>query len=172
VSNVKFTASYTGIGEMLCAPFMVADMAIRAEKGMALGQLIAPVYHGRGGDPHRGRYRASFVMEAGVRQRKTRRAYGRVSNLAPEAFYVEYGTRNNEAHHVMLKVLDAMSGHSSVIRGGDRLKGAEKDVERQRDALRARLEKRTVRKDPWLDTKSWLPDPNRHRSPDEETPPF
>lgn len=105
---MTFEASYTGIGEMLVAPFMVEAMRARAEKAKVFAEEIAPVYDGSGRDDHRGRYKASFSVSAGVHEHKTRRAYGRVTNDSPEAFFVEYGTRNNPAHHVLLKSIDAM----------------------------------------------------------------
>lgn len=81
----RFNASYTGIGELLKAPFIEADMRARAERVMAAAIAAAPT------DPtsdHPGRYKASFSVSSGLRQD---RAYGRVTNDAPEAVWVEYG---------------------------------------------------------------------------------
>lgn len=105
---MTFHASYRGIGEMISSPFMVEAMRARAERAKVYAEVIAPVYEGSSRDDHRGRYKASFSVEAGVRQHRTRRAYGRLLNDSPEAFFVEYGTKNNPAHHVLLKSTDAM----------------------------------------------------------------
>lgn len=105
-----FRASYTGIGEMLVAPFMVEEMQRRAGAVLARCIETAPVYAGPFLDLHRGRYKESFhlapetVKVAGT---GTRRALGRVINDSPEAYWVEYGTRNNDAHHTMRNALDA-----------------------------------------------------------------
>jgi hypothetical protein len=101
----KFTPSYSGIGEMLRSEFMQAEMHARAEAARALAEAIAPVYEQ---GPHPGRYKAAFTVESGVRHEKTARAYGRLENHSPEAFFVEYGTRNNPAHHVLVRASDAM----------------------------------------------------------------
>jgi hypothetical protein len=103
--TAKFTGSYRGIGEMLCAEWMQADMHARADRVAAAAELDAPV--GGAGDPHAGRYKASFNVESGVREGKTRRAFGRVVNDSPEAVYVEYGNKNIDAHHVLGRALDA-----------------------------------------------------------------
>lgn len=104
-----FTASYTGIGEMLVAPFMIGDMQARANRVLARCIETAPVYGGPFLDLHTGRYKASFHLSNDVIKvsgRGTRRALGRVVNDAPEAFWVEFGTRNNDAHHTMRNALD------------------------------------------------------------------
>jgi hypothetical protein len=102
-----FQASYSGIGEMLRSEFMQAAMRARAEKVLVLAIATAPVYEQ---GPHPGRYKAAFHVESGVQHHKTSRAYARVSNDAPEALYVEFGTRNNPAHHTLTKALDAARG--------------------------------------------------------------
>lgn len=108
-----FTASYSGIGEMLVADFMIAEMGARADRVLVRCIETAPVYAGPYQDYHRGRYRDSFrraeetIKTSG---RGTRRALGRVINDAPEAYWVEFGTRNNDAHHTMRNALDAAGG--------------------------------------------------------------
>lgn len=105
----SYRASYTGIGELLCAPFMVAEMRRRAERVKALAEATAPVDD----DPHnkhRGRYKRSFSVESGIRVGKTRRAYGRVLNDAPEAYYVEYGNVNTPRHRILGRALEAAGG--------------------------------------------------------------
>lgn len=87
-----FKGSYRGIGELLRADFIVADMIARAERVKAVAEAYAPV---DAESDHPGRYKESFKVSGGVRAGKrggrTRRAYGRVTNTAPEAFWVEYG---------------------------------------------------------------------------------
>jgi hypothetical protein len=109
----RFTASYTGIGQMLVAPYMIEEMGARADRVLARCVETAPVYTGPFLDLHRGRYKASFhrspetIKTSG---KGTKRALGRVVNDSPEAFWVEYGTRNNDAHHTMRNALDAAGG--------------------------------------------------------------
>jgi hypothetical protein len=100
-----YKADYEGIGLMLCAPWMVADMRERAEKVKEIAEDIAPV--ARTGD-HRGRYKASFRVESGVREatrKRTKRAYGRVINDAPEAYIVEFGNKNTPRHATLRNAL-------------------------------------------------------------------
>jgi hypothetical protein len=104
--TAQFRADYRGIGEMLCSEEMQADMHRRAERVAAAAEADAPV--GGVSDPHRGRYKASFSVESGVREGKTRRAFGRVVNDSPEAVYVEYGNKNIDAHHTLGRALDAV----------------------------------------------------------------
>lgn len=109
MAGSTFTPSYSGLGnEVLRAGFMVEEMVSRAERVMAEAVATAPVYAGPGHDPHRGRYKASFSVHGtaagGV---KGDRAAGIVSNDAPEAFYVEFGTRNNRAHATLRNALNA-----------------------------------------------------------------
>ena len=100
-----FKADYDGIGAMLCSPEMQAHMLERATKGMAFAVADAPVFE-KG--PHPGRYKGAFHVQAGIQRHKTRRAYGLLYNDSPEAFYVEFGTENNPAHHTLTRALDAM----------------------------------------------------------------
>jgi hypothetical protein len=102
---VTYTQNHKAVGEMLCAPFMVAAMRKRAERGKEFAESIAPVDET---GPHPGQYKAAFDVEAGVRQPKTRRAFGRLVNTAEAAFYVEFGTVHNDAHHVLRKTLEVM----------------------------------------------------------------
>lgn len=106
----RFTGSYSGIGQMLVADFMVEEMGARADRVLARCIETAPIYAGPFLDLHRGRYKDSFrkadetIKVAGT---GTRRALGRVINDAPEAFWVEFGTRNNDDHHTMRNALEA-----------------------------------------------------------------
>jgi hypothetical protein len=99
-----YQADYSGIGRLLTSPGMVAEMRRRAEKMKVYAESIAPVdEHG----PHPGRYKASFHVESGVQRRKTSRAFGRLYNDSPEAFYVEFGTSRTPRHRVLGRSLDA-----------------------------------------------------------------
>lgn len=90
---------------VLSAPWMVEEMRVRAERGKAFAESIAPYdAKDRDGD----HYRDHFSAEAGVREEPTRRAYGRLSNDSDVALFVEYGTKNNERHRVLGRSLDAM----------------------------------------------------------------
>jgi hypothetical protein len=105
--GAKFRASYAGIGELLRSPAMEKEMARRARLIKQRAEETAPV-----GDPatdrHAGRYRDSFRVESGRDGGfKKDRAYGRVLNDAPEAFYVEYGTSKVEARHTLLNAAQA-----------------------------------------------------------------
>jgi hypothetical protein len=102
-----YDANYAGIGEMLCMPGMVADMRRRAEKVKDFAEATAPVDDG---GPHPGRYKAAFHVDSGIQQGKTRRAFGRVTNDSPEAFYVEYGNRNVPKHRTLGTALTAAAG--------------------------------------------------------------
>jgi hypothetical protein len=105
--GAKFYASYPGIGELLRSPGMEKEMARRAGKIKDRAEVSAPVGDPRT-DPHPGRYRDSFRVTSGRGGgfRKDR-AYGRVTNDSPEAFYVEYGTSKVDAHHTLLNAAQA-----------------------------------------------------------------
>lgn len=103
--TARFQGDYRGIGDMLCSEGMQAAMRARAEKVAVAAEIDAPI--GPASDPHAGRYKASFSVDSGIREGKTRRAYGRVTNDSPEAIYVEYGNKNIDAHHTLGRALDA-----------------------------------------------------------------
>lgn len=89
----KFTGSYSGIGQLLCADFIEADMLRHAERVKAVAEASAPVAKSPK-DRHRGRYKASFSVSSGIREgKRNRRACGRVVNTAPEARFVEFGAK-------------------------------------------------------------------------------
>jgi len=101
----RYTHYYAKFDEhVLCAPFMVAEMLRRAALVLARAELTAPYDAGSKDGTH---YRDAFSMEAGIRVRKTRRAFGRVSNSDPAALFVEYGTVNNPRHRTLGNALDA-----------------------------------------------------------------
>jgi hypothetical protein len=101
---MAFRWDYKGGGEMLTMPGMQADMRRRAENVMGEAETTAPVGQGR----HAGRYRDSFSVSSGIRgQGRSRRAFGRVTNDAPEAPYVEYGSIHNDRYRTLGRALDA-----------------------------------------------------------------
>jgi hypothetical protein len=99
-----FRVDYKGIGDMLTSPGMQADMHRRAEAVKAEAEATAPVYPG---PDRRVGTSGRFAVSSGVRTGRSRRAFGRVTNDAPEAFFVEYGTRNNPRHRTLGRALDA-----------------------------------------------------------------
>lgn len=92
--------NYAGMGEFLRSPEMQAAMHALAEQFMARAIATAPVDE-KG--PHPGRYKRSFRVESGVQHKKTARAYGKVINDSPEAFFVEFGTKHNPKHRTLGK---------------------------------------------------------------------
>lgn len=106
-----YTGSYEGIGQMLRSDFLKAEMARRGANVLARCIATAPVYHGDWEDPHRGRYKESFSMTAtSAGGWKGDRAAAIISNDAPEARWVEYGTKRQRAHHTMLNALMSAAG--------------------------------------------------------------
>lgn len=99
-----FQANYDGIGEMLCSPGMQAEMLRRARRVMEAAIADAP-YDPKDRDGNH--YKDGFSVDAGIQERKTRRAFGRVTNDNEAAFLVEYGSKNNPAHHTLTRALDA-----------------------------------------------------------------
>lgn len=98
--GTTFRASYAGIGEMLRSPEMQAEMRRRAAKVKAAAEAAAPV--------ETGDYKGSFHLSSGARGGIRRdRAYGRVTNTAGHAIYVEYGTSAQPAHHTLRNALRA-----------------------------------------------------------------
>lgn len=105
--GAKFYPSYEGIGALLRSPMMEKEMARRAALIKDRAEATAPVGDPRT-DPHPGRYRDSFRVESGTEGGfKKDRAYGRVLNDSPEAFYIEFGTSKIEARHTLLNAAQA-----------------------------------------------------------------
>lgn len=110
MAQARFQTSYTGIREMLNAPFMVREMRRRAERVAARAEAAAPIGD-PATDPHPGRYKASFRVASGAHGGyRHDRAYGRVENTAPEAFIVEFGTSRQEARHTLRNALHEAAG--------------------------------------------------------------
>lgn len=97
-----YSASYKGIGEMLCAPFMVDEMKRRAENVKAAAEASAP-----DATPVGVGYKYEFRVESGIREGDSRRAFGRVVNDSPHAAFVEFGGRSTPKHRTLGKALDA-----------------------------------------------------------------
>lgn len=93
---------------LLNAPWMEDHMKRLADGAKDVAEAIAPVYED---GPHPGRYKDSFHVESGTYGGAHHdRAYAVLSNYAPEALSVEFGTENNEAHHVLTHALDSIPG--------------------------------------------------------------
>lgn len=96
--------NYGAFGRLvLCAPWMIAEMRERAERGAAVAEATAP-----DAPPYGEGYRTRFSVSSGVRRATTRRAYGRVTNDDPAARYIEFGTEDTPRHRTLGKALDAM----------------------------------------------------------------
>lgn len=89
---------------MLCSPGMVSQMRRRAERVKAVAEVDAPF---DATDRDGNHYRDGFSVDSGIREGRTRRAYATVVNDNEAAFYVEYGTKHNPAHHTLTRALDA-----------------------------------------------------------------
>jgi hypothetical protein len=100
----RYDASYEGIGELLRADFIQAEMRRRAEKVMALAEATAPDY-----TPYGVGYKYEFEVTSGIKTSKagTKRAYGRVTNHSDHAIWVEYGGQNTPAHRTLGRALRA-----------------------------------------------------------------
>lgn len=91
---------------LLNAEFMVEHMRKRAEEGHTYAKSVAP-----DAPPYGEGYIASFEVEAGRDGGVHHdRAFGVLRNTSPHARYVEFGTENNRAHHVLLAAMDVMGG--------------------------------------------------------------
>lgn len=105
-----FNADFEGIGEMLRSDFIEAEMKRRVDElGLPYAESEAPIGDPRT-DPHSSRYHDSFVTSSGRDGGYEHdRAYGRLENISEEALWVEVGSKNNEAHHVLGRAMDVMS---------------------------------------------------------------
>jgi hypothetical protein len=105
MSRVTYTHSYPGVGEMLRAPWMEAEMRRRGENVKALAEAIAPHYEP---DPDGRHYKDAFHVETsragGIRHD---RAAAEVVNDNSAAVIVEFGNRNTPKHATLRKALDA-----------------------------------------------------------------
>lgn len=106
----EFHGSYKGIGEMLCADFMVAEMRRRAEKVKALAESTAPDATPVGiGYKYEFEASAGVEMHASTSGKVTKRAVGTVTNTSEHALFVEFGGQNTPAHRTLGRALRAAS---------------------------------------------------------------
>lgn len=98
---MEFDADYAGIGELLRADFMQAEMLRRVEKGKALAEVIAPRDTGQ----FAASFHTSVNSHGGARHD---RAEGVLTNDDPAALSIETGTNDTPAHRTLRKSLDAM----------------------------------------------------------------
>lgn len=101
----RFNASYAGIGKLLTAEFMQAEMRRRAEKAKDFAESIAP-----DASPYGVGYKYDFEVDSGIKESSlgAKRAFGRLSNHSGHALWVEFGGQNTPAHRVLGKSLTAM----------------------------------------------------------------
>ena len=95
----RYRASYRGIGQMLCAPWMQREMVRRARNVKSRAMVTAPV--------DTGDYKDSFRIRSGIRDRPTRRAVARITNYSGHALYVEYGTSDTPRFATLRNALTA-----------------------------------------------------------------
>lgn len=108
----EFKIDQAGFGKgVLRAEWLKSLLIERAEAAKAVAESIAPVDdHG----PHPGRYKESFSIESGETDTYSKdypgagpRVYAELLNSSPEAFLVEFGSRNNPKHRVLGKATGA-----------------------------------------------------------------
>lgn len=97
---MTFRPDYDGIGEMLTAPWMQAEMLARARAGEAFALGVAP--------RRTGEYAHSLQSRSGIQQGKTRRAFGRLESTDSKALHIEFGTEDTPAFRVLGKALEIM----------------------------------------------------------------
>lgn len=102
---MNFQPNYAGIGEMLRAEFMEAEMLRRAEKVKAVCEATAPYDPNSKDGSH---YKDSFRVEASrAGGLKKDRAEAKVISDDPAAFHIEMGTGDTPKHRTMGKAIDA-----------------------------------------------------------------
>jgi len=115
MAKVTVDLDYAAIGELMRTPEMEAEMVRRGLRVLENAIATAPVakegddWDGAG-DGHRGRYKGSFHLTHGPVGMPGAtvlgdRAWCMVENDAPEALYVEYGSRGKEPWHILLGAL-------------------------------------------------------------------
>jgi len=105
-SRSHYEHKYRAFGnEVLRAPWMRAQMEARAYTVMLTARRLSPI--------ETGEYIESFEVTAGIRptgKRRTRRAYGRVTNTAPHAMAVEFGFGQTKRYRVLGRALNVIPG--------------------------------------------------------------
>lgn len=95
----RLNASYTGIGEMLKSPEMLAAMQTLARNGQAFAVADAATY------VDTGHYSSSFESSAEV---KGDRAHGILRNTDDAALQIEYGTSDTPVRRTLRRAMDSM----------------------------------------------------------------
>ena len=100
---MTYHVNYRGLGLLLVSPEMQAamrELAVKVkDRAVAIAPDAAPIGVG---------YIDSFEVESGIRDGKTRRAFGRVTNTSPHAVYVEFGGGHTPKHRTLGKALDTL----------------------------------------------------------------
>ena len=107
----KFKMSTRGVGQLLNSPMIAGEMLRRAELIKGVAVATSPV--GENGDPHPGKYKASWTVKVerrAVGRSRKKRPVGVVRNTSYWARWVEYGTEKVYAHHVLLRAAQAGGG--------------------------------------------------------------
>jgi hypothetical protein len=93
---------------VLNAPWMVEHMRARAERGKAFAEAIAPYDPtSTDGSHYKDRFRVEVKTDGGIHHD---RAEATLWNDDDAARYIEFGTEDTPAFHVLSKALDAMGG--------------------------------------------------------------
>lgn len=101
-----FNPSFAGIGEMLNADFMEAEMLRRARAGQDFAASVAPFDEKSRDGTH---YIAGFETSSGTHGGyRHDRAFGRLQNNDAAALWIELGSKHNAAHHILGRSLDVM----------------------------------------------------------------
>jgi hypothetical protein len=111
-ATAVFTSSDAGMTRMLCADYMVNEMRSRAETAEGVAQAISPEGSGE--------YKESFAVSfgIGVSSKGTKRAFGRLANLAPHALYVEWGNTNIQPYRVLRRAAGQVEFKDKYTRKG------------------------------------------------------
>jgi hypothetical protein len=105
VAKVTVRVHRGGVQRMLSAPFMVQEMDRRVKRGRRFGVFTSPY--------RTGHYSRSWQTIAGVRGGV---AFGRLTNTARYAWFLEAGTRNDDgsvrmhARHIVRGTIPAIAG--------------------------------------------------------------
>lgn len=108
----RFEPDVRGIGQMMSRQDMRMAMKVNIEAVKAIAISSSPVGDRRKeGDESKPRYVDSFEVDTGIQQGKpkagypNRRAFGRLTNTAPHAKFVEYGANGVRKSGVMRRAI-------------------------------------------------------------------